>query len=120
MRFAVCLKFDSSPTRAKSIPVGSLDPRRDPLANLWFLGAIGELAVSAWGHAYLDPLHRRLKRLFGARREGGGALKGLHGSPRFFRHQTKGFFGALRRGVERSEGVRLSPEAARRSTSEFF
>jgi hypothetical protein len=86
----VCLKFDSSPTRAKSIPAGSLDLSRDLPVIHWFLGAVGELEVVDWDHAFLDSLHRQPKRLFGVRREGGGALKGSHGSLRFSGNGPKG------------------------------
>jgi hypothetical protein len=42
----VCLKFDSSLTRAKSIPAGSLDLSLDLPALHWFFGAVGGLEVS--------------------------------------------------------------------------
>jgi hypothetical protein len=77
------LKFDSSPTQAKSIPVGSLGLRRDQLAICRLFGADRELVVSGWDHAHLDSLNRQPKRLFGARREDGKALTGSHVSPRF-------------------------------------
>jgi hypothetical protein len=92
----VCLKFDSSPTRAKSIPAGSLDLRRDRPAILWLFGADGELAVIEWDHAYLDSFHYQPKWLFGVMRGGSGALRGFARVPVVHRQRAKGLFGALR------------------------
>jgi hypothetical protein len=56
----------------------------------WFFGAVGELKFFSWDHAFLDSLYRQPKWLFGAAREGGGALKGSHGSLRFSGNGPKG------------------------------
>lgn len=88
----------SSPTRAKSIPAGSLDLSRDLPATHWFFGAVGELEVADWDHAFLDSLHRQPKQLFGVGRESGGALKGSCGSLRFSGNGPGGsseFYGSM-------------------------
>lgn len=52
--------------------------------------------MSGSDHAYSGSIHQQPKRLFGARRVGGGATKGSQESPVVHRRRARRLFGALR------------------------